>query len=604
MAVFGVVAAFSEFIAPFAGLCLLRDLENPSQAVFEPWIWVTLLFLGPLIKSVSKERCTFIKTRAMVRLKLSLVQELYEKALRSRTSDSLTIADIAVRQEVNVSSRTPLLNGDKRHSELDSNKLDVIGLITKDVEDMSSYQSADIVLASINVPINLCLGMAFLYYLVGWSSFIGLVILSTYIPVTAWLTRLLTASDKIVTRATDARVLLVSEYVRAIRTIKYLTWEIAILNKVGKARHVEQRHRWRRSLYSVAIHVFGDSIPLLALLGMFLAFTMGHGKHLSAATAFTSYSIIEVVRGEFLLISAVARSVTKAYVACKRIDAYLASPNYTPHPIGPLLLKNATLRRTATSTFLLRNITVDFVEGKLNLVTGPSGSGKTTLLLSLMGETLLEHGCVSSSTLAGYVSQQPVILNDTIRHNILFHSDLPFNALRYNAVIDACGLTRDITALELWDMTVIGPGGRNLSGGQRQRIALARSVYSRCRILLLDDVFSSLDNDTVIEIWNRCFLAGLLRNRTVVLTSYHNWLENYASLVLIMDRGELVKVCLKPGSLVRIPRKREEYKPLAISGSSKVLDLMNTSPIAQETRNSSRGSRLFCKCLALYRLIR
>lgn len=135
-----------------------------------------------------------------------------------------------------------------------------------------------------------------------------------------------------------------------------------------------------------------------------------------------------------------SRHFTGTLVSLRRIDRYF--DNVTPllrHPEGPLKITNASLRRHKKAAFSLKDISVDFVEGGLNVVTGPSGSGKSTLLLAILGETLLESGSVTCPKDVAYASQSPWLQNETIRGNILFNS--PFEQVRYDRVIEACGLT-------------------------------------------------------------------------------------------------------------------------------------------------------------------
>jgi ABC-type multidrug transport system fused ATPase/permease subunit len=78
-----------------------------------------------------------------------------------------------------------------------------------------------------------------------------------------------------------------------------------------------------------------------------------------------------------------------------------------------------------------------------------------------------------------------------LQENIVFGS--PFDEARYKAVIDQCGLERDISLFEAGDATEVGEKGLTLSGGQKARITLARAIYSRAEIILLDDVLAALE---------------------------------------------------------------------------------------------------------------
>lgn len=134
----------------------------------------------------------------------------------------------------------------------------------------------------------------------------------------------------------------------------------------------------------------------------------------------------------------------------------------------------------------MRDLNITFKPGKLNVIIGPTGAGKTSLLLGLLGEMDLlggkvflpgiiprddlipdEHGLTES---VAYCSQSAWLLNDTIRGNITFGS--PFNQKRYDDVIEACGLTRDLQILSGGDQTEVGEKGITLSGGQNKEYHL------------------------------------------------------------------------------------------------------------------------------------
>ena len=117
-----------------------------------------------------------------------------------------------------------------------------------------------------------------------------------------------------------------------------------------------------------------------------------------------------------------------------------------------------------------------FKQVKINLIVGPSGCGKTSLLMALLGEL---H-CVPSGPDSwfnlprengvAYAAQESWVQNETIRDNILFSSK--------------------------FDKTEVGERGSTLSGGQKAKVTLARAVYSRAQILILDDILAALDVHT------------------------------------------------------------------------------------------------------------
>ena len=157
--------------------------------------------------------------------------------------------------------------------------------------------------------------------------------------------------------------------------------------------------------------------------------------------------------------------------------------------------------------------------GALTCVYGPTASGKSSLLRALLGELRLRGG--ATAALGGrvsYVPQKPWIWNGTLRENILFGA--PLDRGRYDAVLAACGLLRDLGELPAADETEIGEKGVNLSGGQQQRVALARAAYADSAVVLLDDVLSAVDSRVGARILDDLVDGPLFRGRTVVLCTH------------------------------------------------------------------------------------
>ena len=98
------------------------------------------------------------------------------------------------------------------------------------------------------------------------------------------------------------------------------------------------------------------------------------------------------------------------------------------------------------------------------------------------------------------IEQNPWILNQTIRDNILFGQRMIPE--KYNETIEICQLLRDLEILPGGDMTQIGEKGINLSGGQKARVSIARAVYSNSDIILMDDPLSALDAHVKKEIFD------------------------------------------------------------------------------------------------------
>jgi len=139
---------------------------------------------------------------------------------------------------------------------------------------------------------------------------------------------------------------------------------------------------------------------------------------------------------------------------------------------------------------VLQQIDMTASPGELCCILGAVGAGKTSLLNGILGELVVESGHTQLHGSVALCEQQPWIQAGSVRSNVLF--GLPFEEERYWQAIDACALQADLTQLPDGDQTLIGEKGVNVSGGQKARIALARAVYRRADVVLLDDVLAAV----------------------------------------------------------------------------------------------------------------
>lgn len=534
MILFAALTAVVEFIAPLALYSLLSHLQDPSASNIRPWLWVALLFLGPILRSGAYQQYLFHSTRLMVRIKMCLTQELYAKASRCyETTDSGYLKE-------NPSSGDALTkrssSGAGKSQEKSGKSDNVTTLMAFDVDNICT--SRDFILVCTSSPIEITIGLVFLYHLFGYFSFVALSILLLSFPLAATLSRVMQHFQRKLMKITDRRIAAISEYLSAIRTIKYLGWEHIMAARINDERQQEERQIWYRNISSVAVTVLGDFVPLFGLFLMFAIYTVVFGHQLTAAKAFTSVSIIETLRLQFVWIANVTRFYSQGRVAFSRIDKYMnTEPEIQPPLTGPAAFNTATVRRAiATDTFRL-SVDCKFVEGGLNIISGASGSGKSTLLLSLIGETVLESGSVTCPRSVSYASQTPWLMRDTIRSNITMYQD-DFDAARYSHVLFACGLLPDLEKMKLSDLTNVGVDGSNLSGGQRQRVCLARAIYAKSSTLILDDVFSALDSTTQKHIWEYVFCdREILQGRTVIMASQFQAAKDNSDLLLHLSIG-------------------------------------------------------------------
>lgn len=179
-----------------------------------------------------------------------------------------------------------------------------------------------------------------------------------------------------------------------------------------------------------------------------------------------------------------------------------------------LSISNGSFAWKAEQT-VLKDIDITLPFAQITFVIGPVASGKSLLCKAILGDIPVAAGEVSlhpSFSSIAFCDQVPFLISGTLRQNIVGH--LTFDHARFNEVIWAAALSEDIAALPDGHDTDLGTNGTSLSGGQKARLSLAKALYDRSPLLVLDDVFSGLDNSTAARVFNRTFgPAGLLRRR-------------------------------------------------------------------------------------------
>ncbi|KAG0644973.1 abc multidrug transporter [Hyphodiscus hymeniophilus] len=186
-------------------------------------------------------------------------------------------------------------------------------------------------------------------------------------------------------------------------------------------------------------------------------------------------------------------------------------------------VQDASISWSGVTEPLLSDLSFEIPKAGLTIVVGRTGVGKTSLLRALLGGLDISSGSIiMRQQKVMYCGQSLWFMKGTIRENIM--GPLTFDPLWYDQVVHACSLSDDFSQLAAKDFTDVGNEGSALSGGQKQRVIMARAVYSRAPIVMLDNTLNGLDRKT--ESWvfkNLMGEGGLLRKGGVsVIMVSHN----------------------------------------------------------------------------------
>ncbi|KAJ4148454.1 hypothetical protein LMH87_002921 [Akanthomyces muscarius] len=304
---------------------------------------------------------------------------------------------------------------------------------------------------------------------------------------------------------------------------------------------IEVSKRYRRlQALSVGPLVFGDLMtPVIVIASAFFGSAFHH--RIAASRVFPMLAVVSLIARP---LSAVLRTVStiSSTLACfSRIQDFLVlnerkdsrsrvgsrtlsqgGDTSTPNTQYMIKFNRADIAPLGETKPMLRNVDFELAPGSITGVLGPTGAGKSLILRSLLGETEVLGGSVEvDSADIAYCGQKVWLRNTSIRQNVI--GNLPYDSAKFRRVIRACFLEDDLAWLPEGENYVVGINGANLSGGQRQRVAMARTAYAETTVVVLDDVFSSLDSVTAICILHQlCGTNGLFRQAgsTVLIATY------------------------------------------------------------------------------------
>lgn len=278
--------------------------------------------------------------------------------------------------------------------------------------------------------------------------------------------------------------------------------------------------------------------------------------------AFSAYVTLFVNMAMRMLVG--ARMITRSYAgasAWSRIDAKLGVAGAIEDAPGlsggaSLRVDRATIAARGLGMGFpgqrepaLKDISFTVPAGSWVGITGPVGAGKSALALVMAGlypytGSLTINGLELNSLPAsekvaniGYLGQAPFLLSASVAENICLAGDGAADQDRLQDAIFGAALEEDVAQFPQGLATPVGELGVRVSGGQRQRIALARALYARPPVLILDDPFSAVDPVTEQRIVSR--LRASLAGTTVVIMSHRLAAFAWTDQVLVLDGGSV-----------------------------------------------------------------
>jgi len=414
-------------------------------------------------------------------------------------------------------------------------------------------------------PFLLCVDLPFAILFVGLIFVIAEPIAWVFLSIIPIFVLLAALSGKIVGQASDTekesqrtRDSLVGDMISSRSTVKSLSldagigphWENAHANNIETALNRGMKHDGfvnAGTVFTLATTVIITSFGALAIID----------QKLSIGALIAANMLSNRVIGPFSQLVGTWKAFSAYSQSRERLRQFMDLPTERveqtiglSEPVGDLKLENISFGYEENGELVLDELSAHFSPKSVHMIMGPNGGGKSTLIklmkglyLPGKGRVLLDGADLSQFTRAqlakwiGYVPQETVLINGTIRENISGKRDY----ITDKEIVDACtaaGVHNVITDLAEGYGTNVGEAGHALSGGIRQRIAIARALIGNPSILIFDEPSASLDKQGEIQL--KSLLQSLAKKSCVIIVSHSPVLLAATQNLYVLDKHRIL----------------------------------------------------------------
>jgi len=225
--------------------------------------------------------------------------------------------------------------------------------------------------------------------------------------------------------------------------------------------------------------------------------------------------------------------------------------------------------------FAVSEVTFDIKPGTITSIVGTSGAGKTTLVDLILGIITPDQGRITISSLSpalainkwpgaiSYVPQDTIIINGTIMENVaLGYTGKEFDEHRIYESLKIAQLSDFVNELPEGVNAYVGDRGVRISGGQRQRLGIARAMFTKPSLLVLDEATSSLDG--VTESYISESIQAMRGDVTVIMIAHRLSTVRDSDLVIYMDKGKVISTGTFEEVRAKVPNFDEQAKLMGL----------------------------------------
>ncbi|GLJ18146.1 hypothetical protein SUGI_0320540 [Cryptomeria japonica] len=546
-AFFAAAYSFAAYVGPSLIDAFVQYLNGNQQFQYQGYALACTFIVAMLVESLAQRHLFFKLQQIGLHSKVSFMAAIYRKGLR--------------------------LSSQSKQKHTSGEIINYMSVDAERIGDFSWYLHE-----FWNVPLQVFLGLFILYKSLGLASLAGLaatvIVMIGNLPIGNLQEKF---QDEIM-EAKDERMRATAETLRNMRILKLQAWETRFLLKLENLRKVEcgclKKYLFTESMLSFAFWGAPTVVSIVTFGAcMLMGVPLTAGKILSALATFRLLQDPIYNLPEFISM------VAQTKVSLDRVAIFLKEEELQYDAVEQISKGTTDIAvhiqggefswDPAPSSSTLRGIQLCVERGMTVAICGTVGSGKSSLLATILGEIPRVSGTVRLSGTKAYVAQSPWIQSCKIEENILFGKQM--ERVRYECILEACALKKDIESFAYGDQTEIGERGINLSGGQKQRVQLARALYQDADIYLLDDPFSAVDVHTGTHIFKECIL-GILSKKTVFYVTHQVEFLPTADLILVMRDGKITQA----GRYSDILQSGTDFLEL-VGAHQKALDTMDAN---------------------------
>ncbi|XP_038686802.1 ABC transporter C family member 3-like [Tripterygium wilfordii] len=511
-----ILYTLASYVGPYLIDTFVQYLNGRREYKNEGYVLVAIFFVAKLVECLSQRHWFFRLQQVGIRMRAVMVSIIYNKGLT-----------------LSCQSKQSHTSGE------------IINFMTVDAERIGDFcwymHDPWLVL----VQVGLALGI--LYKNLGLAAVAALIATVIVMLVNYPLGRLQEKFQEKLMESKDNRMKATSEILRNMRILKLQGWEMKFLSKIIDLRKTEAS--WlKKFVYSSAItsFVFWGAPTFVSVVTfgtcILLGIPLSSGKILSALATF------RILQEPIYNLPDTISMIVQTKVSLDRLASFLCLDDLQCDAIEKITRGSSDIAieiveghfswDLSSSIPTLRDINFKVYNGMRVAVCGTVGSGKSSLLSCILGEIPKLSGTLRLCGSKAYVGQSPWIQSGKIEDNILFGKEM--DRERYETVLEACALKKDLEILSFGDQTIIGERGINLSGGQKQRIQIARALYQDADIYIFDDPFSAVDAHTGSHLFKEVLL-GILSSKTVIYVTHQVEFLPAADLILVMKDGRITQ---------------------------------------------------------------